>query len=467
MNCSKQASVFSRSTTTFKITGWSVRHTGYSLIESLATAGQIVYFIHYPQLNTSYVAFNKLNRQPNIICHLRSLHASLQVETVRSSPLEDLEHGLECPSTTAFFSSRSFISEIELHAYLHKFGSLRALSVSYSPKSQKWLCKATFYERYSLDRLIGQQASVALKLANGTFVRVQRVRVNGKAPTATNMHAYNASSPTSKLCGQANLVNRAFRDVSHSNQQIRDTVFNHNKLRKTVVSSSCSRERKAVLPSSTVFKSAELFIENVLRIVKCHKNESISSRKSSLLVNTRRAASLDGSRDRSGVKINVSTLPQDKKTVGNLEWLNDENELYFVQLNRASKSRAYNSHYASYISRGTTDHKGNASYLSTDDLSDGYSAEESPEIIEPLSVCTPNQARSGKDISLVPLTVYSSGSEFSDAKLDSANQYKINFDTYLGSFSGQLYHEDIPSEPKNGEYNYSKPTIDYFSFPCY
>ncbi len=465
MICSKQATVFPRSVKTFKITGWSVRHTGYSLLESLATAGQIVSFVNYPQLNSSYVTFNKPNRQFNMIYYLRSFLAPLQVDAVTSSPLEGLVNGLECPSTTAFFSSRTFVSENEIYSTLQKFGSLRALSITYSVKSQKWLCKATFYEKYSLDRLIGHQTSVFLKFANGMSVRVQRVSVDGQVQTVINgRHYSNGSSPTSNLCGQTSFVKSALGNVNKINQQIHDTVINHHKYKKSAASSSCSRERKVVLPSPTVFKSAELHLENILCIVKSHKNESTSSRVGRLVSSTRRATSLDGSRVKSEVKINVSPLDI-KRTTGSIAWPFDEKELYFVQLKKSNKSRAYVSHYASHIERGTTDLKATASYLSTDDLSDGYSAEESPEVYEPLCTWT-NQAQSGKNISLVPLTKYSSGSELSEEKHESCH-YKNNFDTYLGSFSEQLYQEAIPSGQKNGEYNYTKPTIDYFSFPCY
>lgn len=466
MNCSKQATVFTRSVTTFKITGWSVRHTGYSLIESLATAGHLVYFIHYPQLNSSYVAFNNHYRQSNMVCNLRNNLASLQIEAVSSFPQEDLVQGLECPSPTAFFSSRKFVSENELYSVLHKFGSLRAISITYSEKSQKWICKATFYERYSLDRLIGQQASVPLKLANGMLVKVQRARSNEKMLAATtNLHYSKASQPTGKLYGQTSLVRSAPRDVSYTNQQIHDTVVNHHKFRKSAVSSSCSRERKVILPDSTVFKSAELYLENIIRIVKSHKNENSSLRMCNSLPRAKRAGSLDGSRVRSGVKNTVSLLHNVKRTASGLKWPIDENELYFLQLSLPSKSFAYSSRYTSHIERGAAQHMGNASYMSTDDLSDGYSAEESPEMLEPLQVCY-NQARSGKDVSLVPLTMHSSDSELSEVKLDS-NQYKNKFETYLSSFSGELYQEAIPNESKNGQYNYTKPTIDYFSFPCY
>lgn len=53
--------------------------------------------------------------------------------------------------------------------------------------------------------------------------------------------------------------------------------------------------------------------------------------------------------------------------------------------------------------------------------------------------------RSGKGISQVPLTMYSSDTEVSDGVLETSGIHKkLGFENYFGSISGQLNKNDAP-----------------------
>lgn len=461
MNPSKPAAVFSPTVSTFKIIGWSVRHTGNSLLESLAAAGQVIYYIHYPQLNTSYVAI-KMFGAIRLSDHLHRQFASVQVELLRSYSFPTSEQGLECPMTTAFVSTASLPRETDLYKDLSKFGSLRALYFTYSNRSKKWMSKLVFYESYSLDRLLGHQLSVQRFLVDGSRFKVQRVR----AQTKLCMPAYCKTLGTIKLAsGQTRAAGSASQAQCEKQQKQSDTRVD-NKQRRLKASNSCDKMSKVVLPHPTMFKSFEQYLENSISIARCHRNEQeLVKRGTVLSVKAKqRSSSSDRSHESRGVFVRVSTVQDNrikKERMGEAQFFN-ENEIYFAQIVNNTLPRALPSQKECPIPFDRVP----GSYLSADDLSDGYSAQEEEEESTPVYTRASRDS-SGKNISQVPLTMYSSGSDLSEAKVVSSGiQYRISFDNYLGSLSGQFLEEAVP-QVHDYNCNYSKPSIDFFSYPCH
>ena len=459
MNGTSHQNKYSRFVSVFKLTGWSVRHHANSLVEFVSSIGKLVKYIHLPQLHTTYVAV-KLPLQTPCLAHLVSQQfPSLQVEESNIAFVEGIEETLQSNKTTAFMSCRQMLRESDVSAELRKFGSIRAFHITYSYKSAKWICRVTFYESYSLDRLLASNQKVPFTLSDGSPVKVQKIRNSILDYTTTESRDF--ISKSHQL--QAPLVHSCL--VSQNDKQ-RGQAAIRKQNRRSTISKSCEREVDLVLPSQSTFKYLDQYLEVVLDLNNSHHQQAskssrycqkvLTSRKrsnSSQLVKTTKAA----------LKFNISF--KDNCVGNDFNGSVEVKELLFLQIRRESKKN-----YDVTICRAREELDGCyklGSYLSADDLSDGYSAqEECPDTLHP-SLDGFQQARSDKDQSQVPLTMYSSDIEQSDERIEtSIGRDMPCFDHYFG-FGSENMQLQVPVKQYYQDYNYSNPTIDYFSFPSY
>ena len=162
------------------ITGWSLkRQCTYSLKAVLESAsrGFLSSYLHYPELATTYSTLRcSPARAVQVVSRLQNTCPLLRVEVLSADPALLAEKRLESPATTACVDSEKSVSELALFELLGRTGTLRALRFGYSARTQQWSCRASYYESYSLQLLLGSSSSLAWTLADGTLVSVERVK---------------------------------------------------------------------------------------------------------------------------------------------------------------------------------------------------------------------------------------------------------------------------------------------------
>ena len=108
-----------------KISGWSVKQTGSSLLCTLGKLGTVACFIHYPEIQTCYVTVMVPNRR-SAIESIEASFPSARVTTSRSDASKS-ERAFESAQLTAVLSSHSRFSETEAYSRLNRFGKIRVL----------------------------------------------------------------------------------------------------------------------------------------------------------------------------------------------------------------------------------------------------------------------------------------------------------------------------------------------------
>ena len=455
MNGATNQNKFSRFISVFKLTGWSVRHHPNSLVEFVSSLGKLVKYVHLPQLHTSYVAIQLSCHSPSLAYLFSQQFPSLQVEDSNVESLEGIEESLQSTKTTAFISSRKMLRESDLSAELRRFGSIRAFHITYSFRSAKWICRVTFYESYSLDRLIAANEKVPFTLSDGYPVKVQKIRNSILNYTEDRDYISNRHKT------QAQAVHK--RLASQIGKYTEKTTFKKYERRLTV-SKSCEKDAGMVLPSQSTFKYFDQFLEVVLDLKNSHNQQASKSSSycQKALAARRRSSSYHPLKTTNEAsKLNIGFI--DKCVGEDFKGSLEVKELLFLQIRRES-----NKNFDVTTCKAGEGLKGCnnlGSYLSADDLSDGYSAlEECLENSHP-SLEGLQQAPSEKDQSQVPLTMYSSDIEQSDERIETWHDLPC-FDQYFGSGSENMQLK-VPVKQYYCDRHYSKPTIDYFSFPSY
>lgn len=157
-----------------KITGWSVKQTGISLLCTLGRLGTVASFIHYPEIQTCYVAVKVFSRR-SAIERIEATFPSARIELTSRSDATESERAFESALLTAVLSSHSRFSETEAYSRLTRFGRIRVLECFRSVKSGKYFCKASFYESHCLEEFLSKNHSIAFQSKSDRSPRDVRV----------------------------------------------------------------------------------------------------------------------------------------------------------------------------------------------------------------------------------------------------------------------------------------------------
>lgn len=408
-----------------KIMGWSARYSGASLFECLASMGQVQSFVHYPQLNTTYVKMRVVNCRPSSVpAALTESFPRARVQLESICEIIESERKLEKPDFTTLVTSERFFNEISVFNDLKQFGSLRALTFVHSAKSQSWFCKASFYEQYSVDLLLSNKLFVERILSNGTQIKLERLRDPCLLEDVFN-HMIEVQGATKQLFGkkQQNSTKQVLTAFCTS-ESVDIPMVETVRVRKA---RSCDRTGQTeCLPVYTTFKNTSKCIENA---VKIHRSRRLE--QGSQVARSKSAAKILRQQIQVQLASVVSKTQSRRKLVVN-SYTFEENELLFLEIGNTNQCTqnvpSYTSNGQPQLSVELT--KDRLSYLSLDDLSDGYSAVEEGAEFGPIKEETFKvfgSSGSGKDASFVLKTKHSSAAGHSFPESHSDSQYDFNF----------------------------------------
>ena len=453
----------------FKLSGWSVRYHGGSLLSCLANLGSLTSFTHYPQINTTLVTMSALKAGVDLVRVLSKIVPKVRAEVAQSG-IQEKEKDLETPEVTAFISSHAFINEVDIYERLKTYGSLRALSFSYSPKYHKWNCKASFYENFSLDQLLLSNAANLRTLSDGSAITIEKLKKTCILGTQDRLDR--ASQPllvpeaqeTSSNSTQKQQISTKSTTASETADNKATSVSGRSR-----VSKSCSRKSVHRLPLASMFSKKSLYIENVLRILKCRNQEKSSKTPLVLRSKSTDSSPCKGSCIEISFPVRKGRTQPKSKGVQNLFF--NEKELLFLEIGQIRGIKSHVLIKESFSNNHNQNPKTGNSYLSQSDLSDGYTAYEEQNCSWPAAASikmTHRSQDSAKNSSMVLLTKYSSDAEhslpenrggYSDCPSGS------NFDTLFGSHGQNNIVGDSHSlwigKPISSEIN-----IGFFTFPC-
>ena len=439
-----------------KISRWSVRQKGSSLQEALESFGSIVAYLHYPQLQTTYVA---LKANPRALQHVGglALGGRVTVECMSDMSIFEKEAGLAAPETSATITSESPFSEADIFAELQKYGSVRALLFTYSAGSRRRTCRASFYEAHSTDQLLAVGQTARRTLKRGVLVELQRA-----APSAPLQPAPPAASCLRKTT-RATRVN-GFRQAAESKQQPLAPLEQRAKTGPLGRSLSQGASR----PSHRfvrVFKDASLQIDTSLQIIRSRMNESCrlgpaASNKRAGLPARRRSHSSDSEKPetRQEVLLEISSgvfaCPKDTGVRPVLSF--QLTELCFLQIQRPRDRPSVHRRLPSFDSR-KEESRSRESYLSQDDLSDGHSAQE---------MHCPPQTRPGR----TAVDVKHEASDLQKTKHSSDSEQSCDKGTKLPSPEASYLHKNqfslIQPHTNYRQMDALQPrSLNYFYFP--
>ena len=204
-----------------KITGWSVKQTGTSLLCTLGKLGNVACFIHYPEIQTCYVAAKVLNRM-SVIDRIKGSFPNARVEPTSPADAKKSERAFESAHLTAVLSSHSLFTETEVYFKLSRFGRIRVLECFRSIKSGKYFCKVSFYESHCLEEFLSKSHSIAFQSKSDRSPR--NVNVARLLPKVY---------PKQKKAGCGVLLNPNFADKVSSQAHNQDNQFNCRNFKKS------------------------------------------------------------------------------------------------------------------------------------------------------------------------------------------------------------------------------------------
>lgn len=448
-----------------KIIGWSVKYSRESLLECLASLGQIQNFVHYPHLNTTYVKMRVGgSRTQLVLAALADSFPRTRIELEPSFDILEGEKGLEKPDITAFASSAKFFSDIAIYTDLKQFGSLRALNFSFFAKYNKWFCKASFYEQSSVDLILNKKQSVHRNILFGAQIKLERIRgasYYGGVSASKNVPMQEPQGARVQRAGEKQQLNTKFSQTEQCRFESTSGLKSHNSGMKK--SKSCDKNIKECLPAYSTFKSVSVYIENALKINRSRRTEQ----KSQIFRSKSAGKSL-----KEQVQIQLGMMmpksSSKRKLVFNT-YTFDEKELLFLEIgNTNPNNQTIYVPIKNEKDRQAEIAKDQISYLNFDDLSDGYSAIEEGDEMQSIKeetfqvFCSKD---SEKETSQVPQTKYSSDAEHSLPKSPSDSRFDCVFGSHSALNCGNI--------PLIGAYRYpaercsQTDQLQYFAFPSY
>jgi hypothetical protein len=422
-----------------KISRWSVRQKGFSLQQALESSGPIVAYLHYPQLRTTYVAL-KATHPATQHAGGSALGGRVAVESIPDRSIFEKEEELAAPETTACITSDSQFSEADIFAELQKYGSVRALLFTYSAGSRERTCRASFYEAYSVDQLLRTQPRASRTLRRGLEVRIERA--GPCAPLHSSLAQASKQAPAAVVSGS----------------RPADTKQMHGVGAETGRSSAAgapvrSLSQGASRPSHRfvrVFRDERLQVENSLQIIRSRLNERRCFGEEA---GTNRAGPGARARSRS-----VDFPKRESREAVLLEFSSGAfaaakdtgvcpvhsfalSELFFLRIQNPRDRPSGHCGFPQPGAGSRPEEKwSRESYLSQDDLSDGYSAQE---------MYFPPQTRSGR----AAVDIKHEASDLQKTKHSSDSEQSCDKRTKLASPQASYFHKN--------QFSLIQPHCDY------
>lgn len=467
-------------TTYVKITGWSIKYSATSLLEYLASFGEVLGFVHYPQLITTYATLKVSNKCKDLSKLLAEHFPRAKLEFIPQGQILEAEKSLESPEKTAFISSRYLVSDKSLFRDLSQFGNLRVLNFYVSKISHKWLCKASFYENYPLDQLLNNQMTAKRTLCDGIHIKLERFRDSKASNDLPRLCQYRKTQ-------EVNLVSTELKQqisVQENSQVLARPEYPTSNGRRVhdarkTKARSCDKSCQEQLPVYKTFKNSGFCIENA---IKLHR-----SRRLEMNIPNYRSSSV-GKLSDNQVKIKLASYAgrnmSKRRQAVVKEYTFEENELLFLEITNTpnntqqpANSTFFNNNQHNACHQAATAEQ--VSYLSLDELSDGYSATEegygTMEIEETTIKLTPSANGSEKNASHILLT-HCSSDDVDHLKPSqkagmlpspySTSQDKL-FSSSSGLDSGHVAQQHHPSRPWNGGNQASHFYYVSFTSPAY
>jgi hypothetical protein len=456
------------STVSFRIAGWSVKYSRDSLLAYLARLGTLIRFTHYPQLHSTHVVIRLRRRNVHCLKLIEKDFPKVKVDIEQDFGAHDAEKVLENTEVTAFISSLAYFDEKDIFSKLNPFGPIRAMTFTFSYKLQKWYCKASFYERYSLEQLMSSTANHPGILCHGAVLKIDHFKGEDKTPRARPVprleprhrpsNFQNTEHSLLKLskCRKSTGISQGLRP---SAQQA--TVYHRR-------SKSTTKTPELVLPSSKIFSDYRAYLENVLSIASSKKSESDNRRDVSAV----RSSSLS-SRQRNDTRVVLSLdLKRSKqsKEKSKKDLALKLNELFFLRIGAGNSSKVGFSNKET-SNQENANRPGRDSFLSVDDLSDGFTAVEDYYRREPVPKffrTNLSSQNSGKESSLVIMTEYSSDAGLT-LPLRHYNTHSQEFSYIDNLFDSNSVEVKVypVCQPKDQDHcPNNEVQIAFFTFPC-
>lgn len=459
------------STVSFRIAGWSVKYSRDSLLMYLTRLGTLVRFTHYPQLNSTHVAMRLRRRSVNCLKQIEKDFPRVRVDLEQDFGALEAEKVLENTEVTAFISSKSYFDEKDIFSKLNPFGPVRAMTFTFSHKLEKWYCKASFYERYSLEQLMSSTSKHPGIQCNGAVLKIDHLKTE-KTPARVG-----TSAKPVQMHRQSNFEKKREHSLlTLASCRKSESVSNGQRSRPSQArvyhrrSKSQTLTPELILPPSKIFNDYRTYLENVLSIASSKKSESDSHCD----LKTVRSSSLS-SRQRKGDRVVLrldSNRSKHSNHTSNQLLALELNELFFLRIGSGKTSKVGIANKETSCKENTADLQGRDSYLSVDDLSDGFTAVEDHYRCEPVPrFCGTylSSQNSGKLSSLVIMTEYSSEAGLT-RQLEHYNTCKRQEFSYIDNLFDSNSVEVKVYPVCQPEDNDQRPNTDvhiaFFTFPC-
>lgn len=453
----------------FKVIGWSVKHSRDSLFGSLATCGHLSQFTHYPQLNTTHVTMKMGRERLDKLEVVGRFFPKARVELDQKSSVQQAEKDLESPDVSAFIRSRSFFTEVDIYSILHVYGCIRAITFTYSNKLNHWYCKVSFYESHSLNQLLSS-AKKNLRLSDGSILKIERLKKPEVSPallpsrrevTALKLYSLFPAQETLKSTKESSVFQKS--TISYFSKALQG----HKKVKHPRESKSASRTPCQILPNPEVFSNKSFYIQNVISIVRSRRNES-SKNNPICFVRSKSIPCKEEKADSVKVTLSSKETRSQRHSRKQQTYTFRYSELLFLEVGQDAKTSTIFPNDVTGA-EATVHPKAGTSYLSQDEKSDGFTTIE--QVFQPCSAPQMHRGSqgsqySGKSSSLVLLTEYSSEAEHTLPDRYCHTSDFSNFDVLFDSRSIEVKVYPICQPINSGFQQPSELNIAFFAFPC-
>lgn len=348
------------------IKGWSAKPNAISLKGILDSFGRVINFVHYPTIQSTFVKI-EMQSLKLALPKIAAAVPGIRLERTSFKSVKEAVLNQGCPSLTVFLSRSTYFTENAILEQLNTFGRIRAIEHFYSNKSKRWVCKATFYESYSVETLLENSklpATLHELLASCKIVKMTHPVSNC---VTLNQNKQRKVSGVSECDGFIN---------APKHQANRQDKFKVEPMRRCFSQSRLGGESIQV-PIKEIFKKEEDFINATLSIAKSRAfeitRESGRKRGKSL---EKKTVTVDTSKACTGLKSAFN---------GILSRLNFKlfpfNETSFLgfSIPRAKNAFTETPEYKA-SSEKTRNKDSESSYLSDSEESDGFTVVEVPGI---------------------------------------------------------------------------------------
>lgn len=351
------------------IKGWSSRSRGRSLKCLLDSLGKVVDFIYYLATQSTFVKL-VVSSLEFVLSEILSAMPGSRAELITCTEMREVLADRGSPRLTALVSRCQYFTETAMIDELEIFGKVRAIQHYYSARSRVWVCKATFYEAYSLEGLLRATVSkVALPRLLGNC---KIDRMDSRLHSNYNIHQASRDMHLSNMNkGCQNHPLKAYlkkREECHALQQ------------------RCKSTGKrdgptAEIPLKNIFRRHVDYMSTALGIIKSRAKEM---NESTQVTGSKRNQSLDSKMTSDTTKANSSLKKVFKKILSSLNFkafaLNETSFLNFPE----KKPKSHKVHHSIDLTF-THDHKmmidTRCSYLSDIGESGGFTVCEVPGVM--------------------------------------------------------------------------------------